>query len=102
MQLTSPRGNLIEKIVRDGQGRLVRATFCVYENGGRIKARLLHAVVLEESAAIENKTLLLTGLASPKNYSHLVIQSSNIVSPYFNSNLLYSLGLQPRAPTFSN
>lgn len=98
MQITRPRGEYIEKIVRDSNGRLVRLSFCVYENGGHIRARLLNAVYLVESS-IENKTIFL-GLWTPSvhRYSKPVF-AGKITSPYFNSNLLNFLGSKPRAPT---
>lgn len=99
MQLAHPRGNLIEKIVHDGQGRLVRATFCVYEDNGRIKARLIQAILIEEVPAIQNKILSLANL-NPKKVIHSeIVYQSRIISPYFNNNLLYFSGSKPRAPT---
>ena len=98
MQITRPRGNFIEKIVRDGSGRLVRLSFCVYENGGHVKARLLNATYLEEKSAIENKILFLSSLTrSVGKFSEIVFQNK-IASPYFNSNLLNFLVTKPRAP----
>ena len=41
MQIVNSKVNIIEKVLRDKQGRLVRARFQVYEIAGRIKARLL-------------------------------------------------------------
>lgn len=100
MQLTPLRLNTIEKILRDKEGRLVRATFCVYENGGRFKARLVSAVVIDESSIIENKILTLAGVAEkgvrPLSFHVLKRKGSD---PFF-SNLLYTSGSKPRAPTF--
>ena len=61
MQLIPTKSSFIEKIIRDQSGQLVRATFCVYECGGRIKARLVSATVIEENQTLENKTLFLSG-----------------------------------------
>jgi hypothetical protein len=100
MQITRPRGEYIEKIVRDAGGRLVRLSFCVFENGGHVRARLLNAVYLEEKTEIENKVLFLgSWTPSVHRYSKSVFVSK-ITSPYFNSNLLNFLGSKPRAPTF--
>ena len=99
MQLTPTKGNYIEKIVRDAHGRLVRATFYVYENNGRVKARLIDAVLIEESFALSNKVYGLCGDISQKFYTSRLIFQKKIVSPYFNNNLLFSLGSKPRAPT---
>lgn len=98
MQITRPRGEYVEKIVRDTNGRLVRLSFCVYENGGHIKARLLNAVCIEEHT-LQNKTLILPSLKSTKKYGTKVFKSSKTVSPYFNLNLLNFLVAKPRAPT---
>ena len=100
MQITRPRGEYVEKIVRDAGGRLVRLSFCVYENGGHIKARLLNAVYLSESP-LENKTVFLTSPRVPLGEYADVFFTVKIVSPYFNSNLLNFLGSKPRAPTLN-
>ena len=96
MQLTPRREQTIEKIIRDADGRLVKATFCVYEQGGRIKARLIEAVVLDE---IKNQTLSLGTRSKISKYVQTILQTK-VVSPYFNTSLIYALGSRPRAPTF--
>ena len=100
MQITRPRGEYVEKIVRDGNGRLVRLSFCVYENGGHVKARLLNAVYLEEKTGIENKTVFLSSPRTVLGEYEITVSYRKITSPYFNSNLLNFLGSKPRAPTF--
>jgi hypothetical protein len=99
MQITRPRGEYIEKIVRDGNGRLVRLSFCVYENGGHVRARLLNATYLPENGKIENKILSLDGLSQAKTFPAEILHTEKVASPYFNSNLLNFLGSKPRAPT---
>ncbi len=99
-QLTTPRGKFIEKIVRDANGRLVRATFCVYENGGRIKARLVSSVVIETDVFTSNFVPTLCGTIQKNIFSTKISSESQISSPYFDLNLLYSSGSKPRAPTF--
>jgi len=71
----------------------------VYENGGHVKARLLNATYLPENS-IGNKILFLGGLKKQKNFGGEIIFKNKIVSPYFDSNILYSSGSKPRAPTF--
>ena len=96
MQLTSPRGNIVEKIVRDENGQLVRATFCVYEVGGRMQVRLLQAVLIRESATpLALKGFTLSKIAEPET-----VALHGIVSPFTYSDLLYFSGSKPRAPTF--
>lgn len=98
-QLIRSNGKTIERILRDSEGRLIRATFFVYEVNGRIKARLIETSFIEECLAIENKTFLLPyTLSTCQDYSE-DISYPLVTSPYFNTNLLYSCGLQPRAPT---
>lgn len=99
MQLTTPKGKFIEKIIRDKNGKLVRASFCVYECNGRARAHLLSAVLIDEHIAIANKVYSLAGLISKKIFGEKIIFDGKIASPYFNSNLLYSSGSKPRAPT---
>ena len=99
MNLISKQENIIEKIIRDTDGRLVRATFAVYESNGRVKARLLHVVFIDEPAEIENTVLKLGGFVLPKTFRSAIFPSHKIISPYF-SNLLYVSGSQSRAPTF--
>lgn len=99
-QLTTPKGRYIEKIVRDSSGRLVRATFCVYECGGRIKARLLNADFLEQDLSPKSEVAELCGYEAKKIFDTKVTFQSKVISPFYNSNLLYSSGSKPRAPTF--
>ena len=90
--------NFIEKILRDKEGRLVRATFCVYESAGRIKARLIDVVYLEEKS-ISGKVISLVGLVR-KVSSPRQRLGHKLVSPYLTFEILYFGGSKPRAPTF--
>jgi hypothetical protein len=98
-QITPSKTHFIEKILRDTNGRLICATFCVYEKDGHIKARLVGVVHLEQNAEIENKVLCLCGLRRDKKYQEKIYFSGKTVSPYFTLNILYSTGSKPRAPT---
>ena|SRR3989338_3645589 len=96
MQIVRSKNQFVEKILRDKQGRLVRARFCVYENAGRIKARLLEATVINELVG------QVLSLFSPvKKSSQEISFSKSIVSPYFSKNVLNFLGNKPRAPANS-
>lgn len=99
MQITTPRGNFIEKVFRDTEGRLVRATFCVYEEAGRVKARLLNFVYIDDS--LQNKEVLCLEIANT-NFDFDVEEEVDhkILSPYFDLNLLTFLGSKPRAPSY--
>lgn len=98
MQIIRPRGEYVEKIVRDAQGRLVRLSFCVYQNGGHIKARLLNVTYLEEKST-GDKILFLDGEKTRKNYGSKIVFRNKVVSPYFNFDILKFSGSKPRAPT---
>ena len=101
MQITHPRGNFIEKILRDSSGKLFRATFCVYECEGHIKARLLHAdYIVEKNPQQQNKVDFLDGLKKKEVYSSIPSFTNKIVSPFIYSNILNYSGSKPRAPTF--
>ncbi len=99
MKITTPRGNLIEKVLRDKDGRLVRASFCVYQESGRVKARLLNVVYLDES--LENKEVLcLETLKDNFEFEVEKEKDHKILSPYFDFNILSFLGSKPRAPSY--
>lgn len=99
MQIVSSKSNIVEKVIRDKQGRLVRARFAIYENAGRIKARLIDFVYVDVSA-LAGKVLSLVGL-SKKVSSTLNSVHKTIVSPFVYSKILYFSGSKPRAPTFA-
>lgn len=98
-QITKSNGNIIEKVLRDKDGKLIRARFFVYENGGRIKARLLDFVYLTEQVLLSGAKFLLSVASKTKavvtkffkfaHYSVFIIQYS-----------IFNLGSKPRAPTF--
>jgi len=98
-QIASPRGNLIEKILKDSNGKLVRVTFCVYEVNGHIKARVVSAVPVIEVASNESN-LALYGVTSAQSISEIISYEHSFVSPYFNSATIQLVGSKPRAPTF--
>lgn len=100
MQIIQSQGDIVEKVLRDKDGKLIRARFFVYENNGRIKARLLDFVYLTEQLLLQGKELLLS-----------VFKKDNLVTAFKSFGLFlnpktYSLitlnflGSKPRAPTF--
>jgi hypothetical protein len=101
MQIIQSKQNFVEKILRDKEGRLVRARFCVYENAGRIKARLVDVVYLDETC-LNGSVLTLNSINISDNLElgHRM-SKLGVSSPYFNFNILYSSGSKPRAPTFA-
>ena len=98
MQLANIKGNTIEKILRDKEGRLVRATFYVYENAGRVKARLIDFVYLSEKV-LKNTSLALSGFSKKASLARTDLARKSVVSPFLNFEILFFSGCKPRAPT---
>ena len=98
-QIIQSQGNIVEKVLRDKESKLIRARFFVYENGGRIKARLLDFVYVTINE-LPGKVSALLGLVKEKIAKR--ISFSNFPLFTFNFQLLniYSIGSKPRAPTF--
>ena len=97
-QLTISKGQYFERLVRDGSGRLARATFFVYENGGHLKARLVSAVLINEKC-LGNKTGLLCGAVAKNEFVFETLDCTPIVSSFVFLNTIYYSGSKPRAPT---
>ena len=90
-------GNTVEKILRDKEGRLVRATFYVYESAGRIKARLVDFVYLSEEF-VKSATFFLTGFSKTNTQGNPVYNPKSVISSFV-SEILFFSGSKPRAPT---
>jgi hypothetical protein len=99
-QVLKQNSNIVEKILRDSQGNLVRVTFCIYEYEGRVKARVVK-VEKFNNACLKTPTLVLSGFVSKKSQPVLGNNVSKIVSPYFSTSILFKTGSKPRAPTIS-
>ena len=97
-QVGYSKGNTIEKVLRDKEGRLVRATFYVYENAGRVKARLVDFVYLTEEIIKSTKVFLAGFLKTQVSQLDNVINKLNIFS-FINREILFFSGSKPRAPT---
>jgi hypothetical protein len=100
MNIIQSQGNIVEKVLRDKEGKLIRARFFVYENGGRIKARLLDFVYLAEQTLLNGANFLLSIVSKVKS---IFSQSSSVnkyTSPFTTLNTIYFSGSKPRAPTF--
>ncbi len=94
------KSNIVEKVIRDKEGRLVRARFAIYENAGRIKARLIDFVYQEEIKQIAGAIFALVGKIGTK-----LSWSENPIKSFFTTQLftlenIYFSGSKPRAPTF--
>lgn len=100
MQIIQSKQNIVEKILRDKEGRLVCAKFCIYEYGGRVKARLVDFKYLDEPAQIKGVVFSLIGsVASKASQLRHGVSKLRVVSPYFTFETLNFIGSKPRAPT---
>ncbi len=98
MQIIKSQNNIVEKVLRDKEGRLVRARFAIYENAGRIKARLIDFVYIDVKE-LAGKVLSLVGFSN-KVSTKLNSFYKAVISPFVYSEILYFSGSKPRAPTF--
>jgi len=98
MQIVSTNQKIVEKTLRDKEGRLIRARFCIYESAGRIKARLVDFVYLDDKTFNKNNAYILAGFSKKETWTSDV-QTKKYVSPYVTFKTFYSLGSKPRAPT---
>jgi len=99
MQITQSKQNIVEKILRDREGKLVRARFYVYERNGRIKAQLLDFVYVAEQVLLNSAIFALQGIKEVRR--NLSDFSKKIVSNSLNfkKEVLNFTGSKPRAPT---
>lgn len=100
MLITSPIGTTFERTFRDHLGRLVVATFFVYETEGRVKARLVEARVVEESLALPQGIFALVG----ECLRAAVVLAEKVLGEVIalpQREVLYFAGSKPRAPTLS-
>ncbi len=96
MQIINSQSQIVEKVLRDKEGRLVRARFYVYEVAGRIKARLL------DFSYIETLKGTVTKLVS--SFKKIVVKHSNFLNKtleivFVSPKAIYFNGSKPRAPT---
>jgi len=100
MQIIQSQSNIVEKIIRDKEGRLVRATFCVYENGGRIKAKLVDYVYITAGAICGKVLSLSSNLSKSLFDTKTKTFGSRVYSLFYIQNSIFYFGSKPRAPTF--
>ncbi|MBA3733031.1 hypothetical protein H0W91_01510 [Patescibacteria group bacterium] len=100
MQITPHNGQIVEKIMRDKQGRLVRAKFFIYESAGRLKARLIdftYSVELVSLAAAQALLLFYNKIKS--KLANLFAKQELAFVPINTDNDIDHSGTKPRAPT---
>jgi hypothetical protein len=100
MNLTRSQSNIVEKVLRDKEGKLIRARFFVYVDGGRIKARLLDFVYLAEQVLLQGVNFLLSVSSKTKAIVTKFASSKTYTTPFTIVNTIYFSGSKPRAPTF--
>ncbi len=100
MNLIKSQGNIVEKVLRDKDGKLIRARFFVYENNGRIRARLLDFVYLSEQALLNGANFILSGFATAKAIFKKIKFLTFYTSKLVPQEIIYTSGSKPRAPTF--
>ena len=96
-QIDYLKGNVVEKVIRDKEGRLVLASFFVYECAGRLRARLLEFSYLDERTL--GGDILSISRHEKYKMEVSILASIPLASPYFSKNILLSYGSKPRAPT---
>lgn len=98
-QIIHSKGNIVEKVLRDKEGKLIRARFFVYLEGSRVKARLLDFVYLTEQLLLKGKELLLS-IAKTIENSVLAFFEFSFTTSHYKLATIFSIGSKPRAPTF--
>ncbi|MFZ2523668.1 MAG: hypothetical protein WAW92_04775 [Minisyncoccia bacterium] len=98
-QIIESKNQYFERVFRDKDGRLVRATFQVYESAGRIKARLVNFVYLT-AGEISGKVSTILGIVSKKIKDVLSVLNFELSTLNFEISNIYTIGSKPRAPTF--
>ncbi len=97
MQIIRQRGETIEKIFTDRNGKLVRAKFFVYEREGRLKAKLVDFTVLEQIVGKVFEFLFNLYKKVSENVSNFF---KIYTEPAFAKIKIYDItGSKPRAPT---
>ena len=99
MQVIKSQSNIVEKVLRDKEGKLIRARFFVYENGGRIKARLLDFVYLAEQTLLNSANFLLSTLSKTKTIVTKFSSVKTYTTPFSILDIISISGSKPRAPT---
>ncbi len=99
-QIIQSKGNIVEKVLRDREGRLVRAKFFVYENAGRVKARLVDLKYLEEAILLTASKIFLPFYKKLKSIYVQLFPKQKFAYQFVQCETLYVSGSKPRAPTF--
>lgn len=97
--LTAPRAQLIEKLITSPEGIVFHATFLIFEEEGKIRARLISATPISKVKNTSPCVLALCGnvsIPSPYSYSS-PLKATNYKLQITNS--LYFTCSKPRAPS---
>lgn len=103
MQITHSQGQYIEREMRTPQGVLVRATFFVYQNAGRMRARLVSITPLAAATKIVKKAgsfLALPGISIKIVILPLISSVFKSVSDITRDTVALVISQPTRAPSF--
>jgi hypothetical protein len=97
--LIAPRTKFVEKIITSPEGVDFKVLFLVYEEAGRLKAKVISAVPVNESSVKTETILALPTSTQFKKAIDSVIQevSEKIIPSPYNSILYFNCTI-PRAP----
>ena len=103
MQIIQSKGNIVEKVIRNKDGKLIRARFFVFESNGRMKARLIDFIYITAGAISGSVSNLYISLRNSVKSLFEILVFKLIDFKLFNYLLgtIYCLGSKPRAPTFT-
>jgi len=94
--INSQQNNVVEKVLRDKDGRLVRARFAVYLQAGRVKARLLSFTYIQTIKAAVHAVV---GTIKKEIEKILNFFDIDFPTPKLAFQKIHVNGSKPRAPT---
>lgn len=97
--LVAPRTKFVEKIITSPEGVDFKVLFLVYEEAGRLKAKVISAVPVSEASVSKEEFLALPSTIQFKKVIDSVIYevSQKIIPSPYNSILYFNCTI-PRAP----
>jgi hypothetical protein len=96
--LTTPRAQLIEKFITSPEGVVFKAIFLVYEEAGKVKARLIEATPVADVPETSEILAISDGsIASP--FAEAFSEGFPLSTFNYQLNSLYFTGAKPRAPS---
>ncbi|MDD5318979.1 MAG: hypothetical protein PHF79_04185 [Candidatus Pacebacteria bacterium] len=96
--LATRRSQFVEKIITSPEGLDFRVVFLVFEEGGRIKARLVSATPISAPATNNNAAMALPGFAQSMEYAAILAFTWDDIIPSPYNSILRFTGSIPRGP----